>query len=180
MKKSLVIVYALLACVFQSHSQSELRQQTIDSIMNLSFDEFDQNMEGGWRYYSNKEDFKTATNLIKLYLEKHPEIESTKRGVISFHCGQMLALLDKNEEAIPYMEASKMKENDVMNWDVYVDATIAFLRKDRAAFDKKKSELKKKSVFPEDQNRNLIFLNKLEAHFNKTYQDAMKEHMKGQ
>lgn len=174
MKTSLLLAFALLLSTIHSYAQSELKQQTIDSLMKLSFDEFDQDMEGGWRYYSNKEDFETATVLIKLYLKKHPEIEVSKRGVMSFHCGQMLALLDKNEEAIPYMEASKKKEKDVMNWDVYVDATVAFLKKDREAFDKKKSELKEKSVFPPDQNRNLIFLNKLETNFDKTYLEAIK------
>ncbi|MCA0131704.1 hypothetical protein [Winogradskyella alexanderae] len=174
MKKSVLIVFTAIICALQAHSQSELSQKTIDSIMELSFYEFDQNMDGGWRYYSNKEDFESATTLIKLYLEKHQDIESAKRGIISFHCGQMLALLDKNEEAIPYMEASKMKENDVMNWDVYVDATIAFLKKERETFDKKKAELKEKSRLPQDQNRNLIFLNKLEAHFDKTYMQAVR------
>jgi len=126
MKKSILIVFTIMLFTVQAYSQSELRQQTIDSIMELSFDEFDQKMDGGWRYYSNKDDFESATTLIKLYLKKHKDFEPAKQRIISFHCGQMLALLNKNEEAIPYMKASKMHENDVVNWDVYVDATIAF------------------------------------------------------
>jgi len=29
-------------------------------------------------------------------------------------------------------------------------------------------------MLPEDQNQNLVFLNKLEAHFDKTYLEAVK------
>lgn len=172
MKKLILFVLLIALSTTKTFSQSELNQRTIDSLMNLSFEEFDQNMQGGWRIYANNQDFKSATDLIKLYLEQHNELESGQRQVMSFHCGQMLALMDKNQEAIPYMEASK-KTDDVMQWNEYVDATIAFLRKDREAFNAKKNELIQKSMMPIDQNKNLNVLNRLEANFDKTYQEAL-------
>ena len=129
----LIIAFAFTPAV----AQSSLNQKTIDSLMALSFDEFDQNMAGGWRYYADKGDLETASELIKLYLSNHPEIESSHRRVMNFHCGQMLAMMNKNMEAIPYMEASKNTEKDIMQWNIYVDATISFLRKDRDVFDEK-------------------------------------------
>ena len=60
-----------------------------------------------------------------------------------------------------------------MQWNIYVDATIAFLRKDREAFNAKKTELAQKSMMPLDQNKNLNVLNLLEANFESTYQEAL-------
>ena len=172
MKKLIPFVLLIVLSTTEAFSQSELNKRTIDSLMNLSFEEFDQNMQGGWRMYANNQDFKSATDLIKLYLEQHNELEAGQREVMSFHCGQLLALMDKNQEAIPYMKASK-KTEDVMQWNIYVDATIAFLRKDREAFNAKKTELAQKSMMPLDQNKNLNVLNLLEANFESTYQEAL-------
>ena len=174
MKNYIFLIFLMILWTSDGQAQESLNQKTIDSLMGLSFDEFDQNMEGGWRLYANRMDFDSATQLIKLYLDKHPDLKSNEREVMSFHCGQMLALMDKNLDAIPYMEASKKKNEDVMQWNIYVDATIAFLKKDKEAFSLKIKELEEKSIMPEDQNRNLMLLKRLEESFDKTYADALK------
>ncbi|NNF81853.1 MAG: hypothetical protein HKM99_03860, partial [Flavobacteriaceae bacterium] len=162
---ALIIVLLIMGCEGKANDDKKLQ----DSLMSLSFDEFDQTMDGGWRTYAQNEDYETATKLIKIYLEKEG-LEPFQLRVLNFHCGQMLALMNENEEAIPHMEASFKSEEDVMHWNVYVEATIAFLRKDRETFDLKKQELMEKSVFP-DGDSNLKVLELLENSFDSTYKE---------
>ena len=74
-------------------------------------------------------------------------IELTKNGIFTrnqnkyldittlyFHLGQILAMQNKIGEAIPWFYKSI---GDGGDWDNYVKATIAFLRKDKINFEKK-------------------------------------------
>ncbi|MCX2718456.1 hypothetical protein [Lentiprolixibacter aurantiacus] len=153
-------------------SAQELKQSEIDSLMSLDFQEFDQDMQGGWRYYGNKMQFDLAASLIKTYLEQHPEIKKNEAEVMRWHAGQMYAMAGENELAIPLMESSR-KEEDLMRWNEYLDATVAFLKKDRKTFDENI-----KAVASFANNPNLRLLKILEANFDKSYREALMAAMK--
>lgn len=164
-----ILLFTLLSF---SVSSQELKQSEIDSLMTLDFQAFDQDMQGGWRYYGNKMQFGTAASLIKTYLEQHPEIEENKAEIMRWHAGQMYAMAGENELAIPLMESSR-KEEDFMRWNEYLDATVAFLKKDRKAFDENI-----KAVASFSNNQNLRLLQILEANFDKSYREALEAAMK--
>lgn len=153
-------------------SGQELKQSEIDSLMALDFQAFDQDMQGGWRFYGNKMQFGLAASLIKTYLELHPEVEKNQEAVMRWHAGQMYAMDGQNELAIPMMEASR-KENNIMMWNEYLDATVAFLKKDRKAFD---ANLKAMESFTGNPNMRLLKI--LEANFDKSYREALEAAMK--
>ena len=165
----LTLIFILLAV--QQYGQ-ELKQSEIDSLMALDFKAFDQDMQGGWRYYANQENFITAASLIEAYLEQHPKTDVFERQTMSWHAGQMLAMGGQQEGAIPLMEESRKGKDDFMLWNPYLDATIAFLKKDRPAFD---SNLKAVSAM--SNNPNLPLLRILEEHFDKTYREALEAAM---
>lgn len=145
----------------------------MDSLMALDFEAFDQDMQGGWRYYANQKKFGVAASLIESYLERHPEMSDFQKGVMSWHAGQLLAMDGQEARAIPLMEKSRKESDDFMLWNSYLDATIAFLKKDRPTF-----EANLQAVAAMSNNPNLPVLRILEQHFDKRYRQALETAMK--
>lgn len=110
-------------------------------MLALSEDAFDQDLKGGWRVVASQKDCQlVAADLIRDYRElRGPH----SWRVMFWHEGQMRAMGGETQAAIPLMERSKIvREEESRGWNEYVDATIAFLRKDRAAFEKAFAELR--------------------------------------
>lgn len=173
MRYIFILLIALVSHTSVTLAQTSISTEERQRLMSLDFEAFDQDMNGGWRTYGNQLEFELAAGLIEEYMTLHPEIEEGQLSVMKWHTGQMYALADKNEKAIPFMEASK-KEEDVMSWNTYVDATIAFLKKDKDGLIEKRKELEKSSMMPADSNKNLILIKKLEANLQKTYLEAIR------
>ena len=167
MKNTVFLLCLSLISVTLSAQKTSARE--VDSLMALDLDSFDQDMQGGWRYYANQQKFEEAASLIETYTERHTEISEFDRSVLSWHAGQMLAMDGQEERAIPLMEKSRKKEDDFMLWNPYVDATIAFLKKDRPAFD-----TNFKAVAAMTNNPNLPLLRILEEYFDKSYLGALE------
>jgi hypothetical protein len=107
-----------------------------DKAAMLALDEnaFDQdvgNGGGGWRALEGRPGCEAATaELLAAYRAAHPEGSTT----LAWHEGQVRADLGQDEQAIALFEAArKPAERDLAGWNLYVDASIAFLKHDRAA-----------------------------------------------
>lgn len=173
MRYIFILLIALVSHTSVSLAQTSISTEERQRLMSLDFEAFDQDMNGGWRTYGNQLEFELAAGLIEEYMTLHPKIEDDQLSVMKWHAGQMYALADKNEKAISFMEASK-KEEDVMSWNTYVDATIAFLKKDKQLLAEKREELEKNSVMPAASDKNLILIKKLEANIDKSYLEALQ------
>jgi hypothetical protein len=107
----------------------------------LALDEtrFDQDMSGGWRALASKPGCDlAAADLLRDYRQVH----RNEAGLLYWHEAQLRASAGQSKEAIALMErARKPAEADRAGWNLYVDATIAFLRKDRPALDNARSKL---------------------------------------
>lgn len=123
---------------------------------------FDQTAQG-WRSLPlNKQ-----AKILKLYIDKHikngefTNSDNTKidASILLWHLGQILAFQGNYQQAIKWMRLSKKTDS---NWNDYVDATIAFIKKDKKAFDKINIQL----------NNNSDTLIKLKNNWNKEYKDA--------
>lgn len=128
------------------------------SILDLDPFEFDQTGKG-WR--SLEPDMQVL--VIKEYLDQYIEDEYYTR-LLNFHLGQVLAIrnLDENDiiYAVHHMKLS-LSEGD-KEWNDYVNATIAFLEKDRNELDK----------YVGKQNYNDHIIHRLHINFGKDYKDA--------
>ena len=106
-------------------------------LLNMEPWDFDQS-KNGWRSLPSLIE---KENIIKQYIFKN-----SKNGIFTrnqnkyldittlyFHLGQILAMQNKIGEAIPWFYKSI---GDGGDWDNYVKATIAFLRKDKINFEK--------------------------------------------
>lgn len=108
-------------------------------LLALDEDQFDQNMSGGWRELSYKQGCAlVAADLLHDYREAH----HVTSGLLFWHEAQVRASAGQSAEAISLMQrAYKPAEEDKAGWNPYVEATIAFLRRDKAAFEQAKSKL---------------------------------------
>lgn len=138
---------ALLSCsllIFCSTAGAQLvdaKNCAYDRAHLLSLDEnqFDQDTSGGWRTLSSRPGCAlVAADLLHDYREAHHK----DSGLLYWHEAQVRAFAGQYREAIGLMEHSyKPAEADHAGWNAYVDATIAFLRKDRMALEQARLRL---------------------------------------
>ncbi|HWM92464.1 MAG TPA: hypothetical protein VN493_16990 [Thermoanaerobaculia bacterium] len=104
---------------------------TFDRAKLLALDEhsFDQDMDGGWRAIAQHEECTAvAADLIREYRETRGLTSS----ILYWHEGQLRAFRGSTDEAIGLFEQSRHAD-DAFGWNLYVDASIAFLRRDKPA-----------------------------------------------
>jgi len=108
-----------------------------EKLLALDQNAFDQDMNGGWRKLAVNPKCRTiAADLIRDYRQHH----QNNSTILLWHEGQMRADAGETAAAIDLFRRS-YKPDDPAGWNLYVDATIAFLQGDRAAFDAARAEL---------------------------------------
>ncbi|WP_271300294.1 hypothetical protein [Sphingomonas sp. CV7422] len=110
-----------------------------DRLLALDLDAFDQDMTGGWRKLEEDGCEADAADLIRDWRVAHHARET----ILYWHEGQLRADLGQTAAAIAlFRRAYKTaKQDHGFGWNLYVDGTIAFLRRDRPAFDMAKAKL---------------------------------------
>lgn len=108
-------------------------------MLELDENQFDQNLSGGWRTLASTPGCElAAADLLHDYREAHHK----DSGLLYWHEAQVRAFAGQYKEAIALMEHTyKPIEHDKAGWNQYVDATIAFLRKDSAALEQARRKL---------------------------------------
>ncbi|WP_306014942.1 hypothetical protein [Oceanicaulis sp. MMSF_3324] len=110
-----------------------------ETLMALDHNAFDQDMRGGWRPVGQQDGCEhAAADLLVAYMNHSPHYNPSRPGVVGWHAGQMLAMAGQADQAIAYFETSR---SETQAWNLYVDATIAFMRRDRAAAEAARAEL---------------------------------------
>ena len=103
------------------------------SVLALDYQTFDQTPGKGWRQLTSGDKcLVEAADLIREYRVSR----SFPHPMLYWHEGQLRALRGSVAEAVRLMELSRPESGAITGWNEYVDVTIAFLRKDRPAFDK--------------------------------------------
>ncbi|NZA26243.1 hypothetical protein H0E84_07575 [Luteimonas sp. SJ-92] len=120
-----------------------------EALLSLDEQAFDQDLSaggGGWRRIGNVPGCeRAAAELIGAYRDRH----GNHSGTLLWHEGQLWAQAGEHERAIPLLERSKRKpEDDRIGWNHYVDATVAFLRNDRAGLGRAREALSKVEYVP--------------------------------
>lgn len=105
-------------------------------MLSLGETAFDQG-DGGWRSLAKRECYREAANLIRDYRQAH----SLESQTISWmHEAQMRAYAGDYAGAVLLLPKAKHKM-DGHGWNAYLDATIAFLNRDRAALVEARNRL---------------------------------------
>jgi len=137
----------------------------INRMMELDPWTFDQDETLGWPSLTDPDE---QIKALKSYIEgpapgmkkKSPPDKHFDKNTITWHLGQALAMEDKVEEAISWMNQSLA--DDDQQWNRYIKATIAFLEDDRTAFEKHAS----------GKNSNSDVLDRLRAGWDGSYSAA--------
>lgn len=121
----------------------------LDRQLALDLEAFDQDMNGGWRAVSRREGCEAAAgDLITAYLRFSAPTPPDRIRKLRWHAGQVLAAAGRVAEARAYFAGSYDAEPDT-EWNLYVDATLAFIDEDREALQAARDALAAREVSEE-------------------------------
>ena len=108
--------------------------QEVEQQASLAYSTFDsQPPPHGWRHLSAIGCTDAAVSLLTSYAARNLHgLAAADAMELSFHIGQVLALAGRENESIAHFERS-LGPGASREWRTYVEATLAFLRRDRAA-----------------------------------------------
>jgi hypothetical protein len=114
----------------------------LKAMLALNEDAFDQDLAnggGGWRAIGNTPGCElAAADLLAAYRASHPK----SSAILAWHEGQMRATAGQYQRAISLLSQDRKPQGqDPAGWNLYVDATLAFLRNDKPALLKAREEL---------------------------------------
>ena len=151
-----------------------LFQKHIQSDMNLSYEEFDQTMDGGFRVLASEGCHKEAADLIEEYIR----VNSPEQRSLRWHVAQLRAMQGANTEAVRYAGMSLSDEEDfsenALRWNDYVLATIAFLEGDRENLVQYRDSVAAGVGQHPGNEMNLRLLDALVENFDSDYATALK------
>ena len=141
--------------LFTEHSaadQDDFKKCGVDRdeyyrLMTLPIEDFDQDFEGGWRTLDYKQGCKgAAARLLKSYLAEYEYTYERQHNQLEWHRGQVLASSGNYDEALAVFKRTYKDGDDEKAWNLYVDGTIAFLKKDKSALQATRDKLAKVPV----------------------------------
>jgi hypothetical protein len=103
----------------------------------LEYDAFDsQPAPFGWRALVEAGCTDAAVSLLSAYEHQNSDqLPKSQRLEVAFHQGQALAMSGDDARSIPHFERALGSGGDD-EWSTYVDATLAFLKRDTRALQK--------------------------------------------
>lgn len=137
-------------------------------FLSLSFDAFDQS-ENGWRLLSDETCYMAASQLIIHYVAAHPKLVQWQKANLYFHAGQLYAFDERNVAAVQMMHKAHhvAPTPEARYWNAYVDATIAFLNKNKFALKRNRDIMSSLAFGKPDIN--LMIVDNMLTHFYKPY-----------
>ncbi len=96
------------------------------ALMQESFQQFDQNLNSGWRLLQVRRDYLGAAHAMLEYLSVHSAtLKPWQEDSLAFHLGHVYALAGKRQEAIHWFQKSIADHR--MDNPTYAESFIAFL-----------------------------------------------------
>lgn len=111
-----------------------------EALLALDMESFNRTIDAGWRTVAQKDECQSAAaDLIAEYRETRlPPDDLSSRASLKWHEGQARAFAGHSQRALELFSETrrdKIDNNTDVAWNLYVDATIAFLKRDRNALD---------------------------------------------
>lgn len=125
---------SLLLALATSAGACSLPPREIERLASLPYSTFDREpAPHGWRDLSRRGCAESAVALLHAYGSANSSrLGAMQNMELAFHAGQVLALAGRDTESIAHFERS-LGPTATPEWRTYVEATLAFLRKDQAA-----------------------------------------------
>lgn len=154
-----------------------------NKYLNQDYKSFDQTQKLGWRQVAQGGRFKQAAKLIDRYLKRHKNLDVSQIVNLHFHAGQLHAFADRNDIALERFKKAKydpIPEVDPVQmkaffeeWNIYVDATIAFIKKDRMKLLENRTRMANIPNISREMS-NLDVVDSLIRNFDKRYFEAYR------
>lgn len=107
-----------------------------NAVLAMSWQEFDQTANSGWRAFADREEYRLAADLIEAYLREHSELTVRQRAVSHFHAGYLRARVGDIQAGVVHMQQAivpnETPEGLGDDWNIIVLSHIAFVMGDRA------------------------------------------------
>lgn len=127
----ILILFVSLNSFVEAGTQSAADDtMSVDSLVQLDYESFDQTKEHGWRALFADSDYAGAAQLIDRYVEKHVSLLPYQKIVLRFHSGQAYAFAGDYRAAMERFCEAVDTSGVMVDWNPYVEATIAFLERD--------------------------------------------------
>lgn len=152
------------AASYQTHLRTD---------MDLSVDAFDQTEGQGFRALARAGCYREAGDLIEAWMKRRDAVPSN----VHWHLAQMRAHHDDRPAAIAAARRSLQPAeapDATFKWNDYALATIAFLERDRTAFDRHRDALAAAASLHAGNALNLKLIDMLGRHFELDYLQAQR------
>lgn len=125
-------MWAFAALLAASVSSCDVPRREVSASISLSYEAFDgQQGPYGWRRLLDAGCVDSVVSLLSAYsIANDVRLEHAQRLEMQFHIGQALAMSGREKESIPYF-AKALAPDAAVEWRIYVDATLAFLKHDQ-------------------------------------------------
>lgn len=146
----------------------------------MSYDEFDQTPGEGWRAFGESTQCRAAAGdlIIDYLLYSKAQLSGYNVRILRFHAGQVFAFAGESERALAFFRASygdAYSEGDRLDWNSYLDATIAFMEQDRATLEAAHARLLQQTPFENGMIPNLNIADGFLACYGEGYSKAYSE-----
>jgi hypothetical protein len=124
----------IAALLVAASTACALPQGEVAAQLALDYDAFERR-EGpaGWRVLNASGCTDAAVSLLSAYASANDSrLTDGQRNELAFHAGQVLALAGREAQAIAHFERATAGATTA-EWRLYVEATLAFLRRDKDA-----------------------------------------------
>lgn len=153
--------------------------------LDMDYKTFNHYTNSGWRKLAQAGEFKEAGKLIDRFLKIKEDLTISNRVNLHFHAGQMYAFAKEDKTALKQfqnakydLDPEKIPEHLIerlKSWNTYVDATIAFLRKDKTKLLECRQRMAN-GTGTGGKSANLIVVDSLAKNFDKSYFEAYLAH----
>jgi hypothetical protein len=145
------------------------------NLLHLTYLQFDQNPDSGWRPVAEREDFMGAARMIELYLEGKEGLEEAEIAYLHFHAGQLWALHGEYEKAINHIDrahVAAMPAGFPQSFNALVAGTRAFLVGNMEAVRSARDDVKAMSALTMRDSTFLGALEHLSTQEGRTYYEV--------
>jgi hypothetical protein len=168
-----VLVLSVASGLSPSPSRGQEKNE-LPKELEFSYQDFDQRPGGGWRKIAGK--YLEAAKLIDCYEKEKKGLEEWQRVNLRFHAGQFYEFANQKKPALARFKTAlftKEPADSLIRWNAYVQATIAFLERDRMKLTELREEIAKgpklQGVVP-----NLDVVDRLIEYFEEPYSVAYR------
>ena len=149
-------------------------EERLKDDLNLTYQQFDQTYDAGFRLLEKSGCHAEAAILIKRFISHN----NSKESSLTWHLAQMEGLAGNYQQAVfqakKVLDPNEELSGSKMYWNDFVLGNIAFWNKDKEKLKQHIVNIEKGQSFKPNQI-NLNYLNQLLKHFDLSYKQALSE-----